>query len=294
MNDTALPALMPLRDLLRTHELFAKKSFGQHFLLDERILDGIVNHAGDMQNYHVFEIGPGPGGLTRAMLAKGATLTIIEKDSRFLPLLKPLQNAYPNQLHIIEGDALKVNLMEHSPAPRKIVANLPYNVATPLLVKWLHDIAAHGQKAYTQLTLMFQKEVAERIVAAPATDAYGRLAVLTGWLCDTIWNQDLPAGAFTPPPKITSSVITLLPLAKPRFEANLKSLEHVTASAFNQRRKMLRGSLKSLGVDAETLLKNADIDGTKRAEVLDVEAFCRLANAYDALTKSDTKSGNQF
>ncbi len=283
MNSSPL-ALPPLRDLLRMHELAAKKSFGQHFLLDERVLDGIVDFAGDIRGCHVFEIGPGPGGLTRAMLARGARLTVIEKDSRFLPLLTPLADHYPNQLDIVEGDALKINLLTHASAPRKIVANLPYNVATPLLIHWLHDVAAHGQNAFTQLTLMFQKEVAERIVAAPDSDAYGRLAVLTHWLCDTVWNQDLPAGAFTPPPKVTSSVITLLPLAKPRFPANLKSLERVTASAFNQRRKMLRGSLKALGVNVEQLLRNADINGELRAEVLDTHAFCRLANAYDALT----------
>lgn len=287
-------SLPPLRDLLKAHELFAKKSFGQHFLLDERVLELIASYAGDVENHHVFEVGPGPGGLTRALLARGASVTAIEKDPRFLPLIEPLKETYPSKFTLLQEDALKTNLLELAPSPRKIVANLPYNVATPLLVNWLHEINAHGQNAYTQLTLMFQKEVAERIAAEPDTGAYGRLAVLSNWLCDVVWHQDLPAGAFTPPPKVTSAVISLIPLAKPRFEANLKSFERVVATAFNQRRKMLRVSLKALGLDATALLEHAHIDGTKRAEVLDVEAFSRLANSYDALTKSATKSSSQL
>lgn len=290
----SIPLPLPsLRDMLKEHGLFAKKSFGQHFLLDETLLDTIAHYAGDVSLCNVFEIGPGPGGLTRALLKRGAKLVVIEKDPRFLPMLEALQLAYPHHLTILQEDALGVNLLQLAPAPRKIVANLPYNVGTPLFVGWLHDIAAHGKGAYEQLTLMFQKEVAARIAASPGTKDYGRLAVLAQWLCDITWHQDLPTGAFTPPPKVASSVISLMPLAKPRFDAKLDSLERVTASAFNQRRKMLRSSLKALGVDTERLLTEAQIDGRLRAEVLEVAAFCRLANAYDALIKSATKTGSQ-
>lgn len=282
--------LPSLQTLLSAHGLFAKKSFGQHFLLNEHLLDRIAGYAGDVQGAHVFEIGPGPGGLTRALLKRGAKLTVIEKDPRFLPLLTPLQQAYPEQLTVVQEDALEVELLALAPPPRKIVANLPYNVATPLLVNWLHDVAAHGQSAYAQMTLMFQKEVAERIAAEPGNKDYGRLTVLSQWLCDIVWHQDLPPGAFSPPPKVESAVISLMPLTAPRFEAKLESLERITAASFNQRRKMLRVSLKTLEVDTEKLLHDAGIDGSRRAETLDVESFCRLANTYDDLTSLVTKS----
>jgi len=274
-----LPPLPPLKDLIARHGLNTKKSLGQHFLLDENICARIAHCAGDVAGCTVIEIGPGPGGLTRALLQAGAKqLIAIEKDQRCVAALSELKESFP-QLAVIEADALEADLPTLSPAPRKVVANLPYNVGTALLIKWLDDIHVDPQ-AYQSLTLMFQREVAGRIMAEPGSKDYGRLSVISQWLCETAHHFDLPPGAFSPPPKIHSSVITLVPRPKPLYPADKTALERVVAAAFGQRRKMLRQSLKTLNVDTEALLKAAGIDGTRRGETLSVEEFCRLARKY--------------
>lgn len=270
--------LPSLKLLLQAHGLLAKKSLGQHFLLDEHLLDIIASYAGDVRGQHVIEVGPGPGGLTRALLARGAHVSVVEKDERFAPLLAVLASAYPKQFSLNMADATRVDATELCPAPRQIISNLPYNVGTLLLMNWLMQIAEHGADAYTRLTLMFQKEVARRVMAEPDSKAYGRVSVLSQYLCDMEWHQDVPAAAFSPPPKVDSAVISLVPKAKRVMEVEVARLEKVVATAFNQRRKMLRQALKPLG-DAEALLEAAGIDGTKRAENLSVEEFCRLASA---------------
>ena len=262
-------SLPPIRDVIRRHGLDAKKKFGQHFLLDGNLTDRIVREAGHLSGRHVIEIGPGPGGLTRSLLAaEPASLTAVERDPRCVEALLELKDVFPTPFELIEADALEVKLDDLAPAPRVIVANLPYNVGTALLINWLHQ-----RDGLEKMVLMFQREVAERIAAPPATGAYGRLAVLTQWLCETRILFNIDARAFTPPPKVQSAVIEIIPRTEPLFEADLKKLERVTQAAFGQRRKMLRGSLKSLGIKPE----DADIDPQKRAEELDVEAFCRLA-----------------
>lgn len=274
-----MTTLPPLTQVIEQYDLVAKKSFGQHFLLDEHLLDMIVRYAGNLSDHHVIEIGPGPGGLTRALLKAGAKEVVaVEKDRRCIQALGELAAAYPGRLRIVEADALAVDVSTLTPAPRRIVANLPYNVGTQLLLNWLDAVAT--TQPFASMTLMFQKEVAERIMAAPGGKDYGRLSVLAQWLCEISWHRDLPPEAFSPPPKIDSSVITLTPLFEPRYPADKRALEKITAAAFGQRRKMLRGALKSLGVDAAQLLEKAKIEGTRRAEELTIEEFCRLANSY--------------
>lgn len=276
----------PLKDVIAKHGLFTRKSLGQHFLLDGAVTDKIVLYAGDLKNYNVIEVGSGPGGLTRSLLAAGAkSLTVVEKDDRCIAIMEELKEAIGgDRLHILHGDALKINLLEEVPAPRKIVANLPYNVGTMLLLNWLDDIAVHGAEAYNSLTLMFQDEVAQRIIAVPDTSEYGRLSVISQFLCECRYDFQLPPEAFSPPPKVHSAVITLTPRLQPLFSVAKSSLEKVVAAAFGQRRKMLRSSLKSLGVPVEELLEKAGIDGTLRAEVLDVATFCRLAREFELKT----------
>ncbi len=265
---------IPLKDLLRRHGLQADKRLGQHFLLDANVTDKIVRLCGNLKGLHVVEVGPGPGGLTGSILrAEPASLTAIEKDERCLGLLQECYGASP-LFRIIAGDALKVSLPQEVAAPRAVIANLPYNVGTEMLIRWLYDIAANAN-AYQYLTLMFQKEVVDRLAARPSTKDYGRLSVLTQWLCEAAPLFDLPPGAFSPPPKVTSTVVKLTPLASP-LACDIKKLEKVTAAAFGQRRKMLRSSLKSLG--GEALLEKAEIEPTLRAENLTVEQFIRLAN----------------
>jgi 16S rRNA (adenine1518-N6/adenine1519-N6)-dimethyltransferase len=286
--------LPPLKDTIRQHGLDARKALGQHFLLDSRITDRIVVYAGDMKEHHLIEVGPGPGGLTRSLLAAGAkSVTVVEKDERCLAIMSELAMAYgADRMHILHEDATKTDLVAAVPAPRKIVANLPYNVGTLMLLNWLDDIYKHGPSAYTSLTLMFQKEVAERIVAAPGDGAdYGRLSVICQFLCECRYDMELPPGAFSPPPKVSSAVVTLTPRAKPLSPISKEVLERVVAAAFGQRRKMLRGALKSLGVDTEALLKAANVDGTRRAETLDVPTLCRLAEAYVSLCGAAKSSG---
>ncbi len=255
----------------------ARRSLGQNFLLDLNLTRRIARAAGPLDDAHIIEVGPGPGGLTRAVLAEGARHVVaIERDRRCLAALEPLAAAYPGRLTLIEGDALVLDPAALCPSPRKIVANLPYNIATALLLRWLDRV-----RAYDSLTLMFQREVAERLVAVPRSPAYGRLSVIVQWLCEAKILFDVPPRAFVPPPKVTSSVVRLIPRATPLAPADKTTLERVTAAAFGQRRKMLRASLKALGVPVENLLAAAGIPGTARAEELSVADFCALAEAVN-------------
>ena len=275
-----LPTLPPLRDVIKRHDLSARKALGQHFLLDTNITDKIVRFSDDLTGVNVIEIGAGPGGLTRSLLNSNAKCVYaVEKDDRCIAALGELKNAYGERLTIIPEDALNLSLAEIVPAPRAIVANLPYNIGTPLLVNWLDDIALNS-KAYNSLTLMFQKEVAARLFAERDTKQYGRLAVMTQWLCEIEHCFDLPPSAFVPPPKVSSTVIKLIPLTKPHYEADKRKLEKTLAAAFGNRRKMLRSSLSTASDDTESWLRAADIDPTRRAETLSVEEFCRLARNF--------------
>ncbi|ESQ92491.1 16S rRNA methyltransferase [Asticcacaulis sp. AC460] len=270
--------LPTLRESLEQHGLMAKKAFGQHFLLDLNITRKIVRLGGPFDGDPVIEVGPGPGGLTRALLESEASHVIaVEKDSRFLELLSELNSAYGDRFEVIDGDALKVDEAQlladrKLPVGAHIVSNLPYNVGTPLLIKWLT-----GPWQPKSLTLMFQLEVALRVVAPVGDDDYGRLSVISQVLCDGVKVMDLPARAFTPPPKVDSAVVRLVPRAERPAAAVIKNLEKVTAAAFGQRRKMLRSSLKSLG--GEALLDKAEIDATLRAEQVHPDGFLRLATA---------------
>jgi 16S rRNA (adenine1518-N6/adenine1519-N6)-dimethyltransferase len=278
--DVDISALPPLREVIAQHGLAARKSLGQNFLLDGNLTDRIARAAGDLTETGVVEVGPGPGGLTRALLANGAREVVaIERDPRAVTALGDLVAVADGRLRLIEGDALDFDATALVAAPRAIVANLPYNVATPLLIGWLHALAA-SPDAFTGLTLMFQKEVAARLTAAPGSRTYGRLSVLVQWLCEARRLFDVPARAFTPPPKVTSSVVQLLPRPEPLGEADIASLEAVTRAAFGQRRKMLRSSLKALAGDVGALLEKAEIAGEARAETLSVAQFCALARAY--------------
>jgi 16S rRNA (adenine1518-N6/adenine1519-N6)-dimethyltransferase len=273
MSVTALP---PLREVVARHGLDARKSLGQHFLMDGNLTARIVRGAGDLAGRHVIEIGPGPGGLTRPLLESAAAdVTVVEIDPRAVGAMQELRMAFPERLTVVEGDALALDLPALTPAPRQIVANLPYNVATPLLVAWLRRA-----EAFERMTLMFQLEVAERICAAPDTPAYGRLAVLAQWVCDTSMQLRIPPAAFTPPPKVWSAVVGLVPRPEQPGPALFAAMERLTAAAFGQRRKMLRGSLRALG--GERLLAAADIAPERRAETLDVAEFDLLARILAA------------
>ncbi|WP_099866298.1 16S rRNA (adenine(1518)-N(6)/adenine(1519)-N(6))-dimethyltransferase RsmA [Pararhizobium haloflavum] len=270
---SAIDGLPPLRDVIATHGLDAKKALGQNFLLDLNLTQKIARAAGLLNGVTVIEVGPGPGGLTRALLALDAGSVIaIERDARCLPALAEVGAHYPGRLRVIEGDALTHGYDDGIAGPVKIVANLPYNVGTQLLVNWL--TVEPWPPAYQSLTLMFQREVAERIVARPGDSAYGRLGVLAGWRTEARIVFDVPPQAFTPPPKVTSSVVHLVPRADP-VACEGPVLARVTQAAFGQRRKMLRQSLKALG--GEELLTKAAIDPTRRAETLSIEEFCTLA-----------------
>ena len=267
--------LPPLRDVIRRFELGARKALGQNFLLDLNLTRRIARTAAPLEDANIIEIGPGPGGLTRALLLEGAKhVTAIERDQRCIAALRELEAAFPGRLGIVEGDALQIDAARLVPAPRKIVANLPYNIATPLLIGWLGQV-----REFASLTLMFQKEVAARLAAAPGEDAYGRLSVLTQWLCSVKLAFDVPPQAFVPAPKVTSTVVHLTPRATPLATCDQPLLERVTAAAFGQRRKMLRQSLKSLGSDTAALIAAAGAAPTARAEELSIEQFCALARA---------------
>ena len=271
-----IDGLPPLRDVIRTHELVAKKQLGQNFLLDLNLTAKIARMAGDLAGADVLEVGPGPGGLTRGLLAEGARRVLaVEKDARCLPALEEIAAAYPGRLEVLQGDALALDLAAHLTPPVKVVANLPYNVGTELLIRWLTPLV--WPPFWTSLTLMFQKEVAERIVAKPGSDAYGRLAILAQWRADARIVLTLPPEAFVPAPKVHSAVVHLTALPAPRYPADPAVLERVVAAAFNQRRKMLRSALKGLAPDIEARLLAAGIEPTRRAEEIPLEGFCALA-----------------
>lgn len=267
-------SLPPLRDVIARFGLGARKALGQNFLLDLNLTGRIARSAGLPDGVGVVEVGPGPGGLTRALLATGAREVVaVERDTRFIEALQDVVEASRGRLRIIEADALDVDPVDLTPAPRAVVANLPYNVATPLLIGWLKRV-----DEYVSLTLMFQKEVADRLVAQPGSKAYGRLSVITQWQAEARVLFNLPAKAFTPPPKVESTVVHLTPRAV-REPADWAAMEAVTAAAFGQRRKMLRQSLKSLG-NAEAMLEAAQIRPTARAEEVPIAGFAALARAW--------------
>jgi 16S rRNA (adenine1518-N6/adenine1519-N6)-dimethyltransferase len=278
---SALDDLPPLRDVIRRHGLSAKKSLGQNFLLDLNLTARIARAGGPLDGITAVEIGPGPGGLTRALLASGARRVVaIERDSRAVAALDEIEAHYPGRLTVIPGDALEVDIAPYlDGGPARIAANLPYNIATALLVRWL--ATEPWPPWFDAMVLMFQREVAERIVAKPGNKQFGRLAVLAGWRTEAKIMFDVAPSAFVPPPKVTSSVIRLIPRAAP-LPCTRTTLERITAAAFGQRRKMLRQSLRSLGADPAPLLAAAAIDPAARAEDIPVEGFVALANALDA------------
>lgn len=273
---SAIDTLPPLREVIASHGLSARKSLGQNFLLDLNLTAKIARQAGDLSGCDVLEIGPGPGGLTRGLLAEGARKVLaIEKDARCLPALAEIAAAYPGRLQVIEGDALEVDPLAHLTPPIRVAANLPYNVGTELLVRWLTP--PQWPPFWQSLTLMFQREVAERIVAQPGSKAYGRLAILASWRADARIVLNLPPEAFTPPPKVSSAVVHLTALETPRYPADAATLSRVVAAAFNQRRKMLRAALKGVAPDIEDRLIAAGLKPTDRAEQVPLEGFCALA-----------------
>jgi len=257
--------------VIARHGLTARRKLGQHFLLDLNLTARIARAAGDLAATNVVEVGPGPGGLTRALLEAGAAQVVaVERDPRCIAALEELAAIYPGRLKVVEGDARAIDPVDLVAPPRRIVANLPYNIGVPLLLSWLGRAAD-----YAGLTLMFQKEVADRLVGRPRSKDYGRLSVMVQWLCEVRREFNVDRHAFTPPPKVASSVVTLVPRRLPLAQANMADLEQVTAAAFGQRRKMLRTSLKPLGLDPQSL----GLDPTARAEELTVEQFCILARA---------------
>jgi 16S rRNA (adenine1518-N6/adenine1519-N6)-dimethyltransferase len=273
---TGIDTLPPLRQVIARHDLVARKALGQNFILDLNLTAKIARTAGDLSGCDVIEVGPGPGGLTRGLLAEGARHVVaVEKDARCLPALAEIAAAYPGRLTVIHGDALEVDLATHLTPPVRIVANLPYNVGTELLVRWLTPNV--WPPFWESLTLMFQREVADRIVARPGSKAYGRLALLAQWRTVPRIVMDLPPEAFTPAPKVRSAVVHLAARAEPAFPADRAVLERVVATAFNQRRKMLRAALRGLAPDIEDRLLAAGIAPTARAEEIGLEQFCTLA-----------------
>jgi 16S rRNA (adenine1518-N6/adenine1519-N6)-dimethyltransferase len=278
--------LPPLREVIRAHGLMARKQLGQNFLLDLNLTRRIARTAAPLEGCTVYEVGPGPGGLTRALLMEGAERVIaVERDPRCLAALEEVSAAYDGRLQIIEGDALTVDeraILADAKGPVRIVSNLPYNVGTALLTKWL--TADPWPSWFTSLTLMFQREVADRIIAQPGTKAYGRLSVLSQVRCKTSLAFSVPRQAFVPPPKVTSAVVHLVPRPEPEPRVSIRSIEKITAAAFGQRRKMLRASLKSLIQDPEALLTGIGIAPTARAEELTIEDFLKLARAYEAIS----------
>lgn len=273
--DDAVENLPPLRSIIADHQLSARKHLGQNFLLDLNLTRRIARAAGPLEQGTIVEIGPGPGGLTRGLLLEGAQrLVAVEKDARAVAALETLTVAAGSRLTVHLADASRINLADLGPAPLRIAANLPYNIATQLLIGWLYHL-----DHIASMTLMFQREVADRLVAAPGCAAYGRLSVLVGWLTKAEKLFDLPASAFTPPPKVTSTVVRLIPRAQPLAAANRATLERLTAAAFGQRRKMLRASLRSLG--GADMLTAAGINPQARPEELSIEDFCRIAQTLD-------------
>lgn len=273
---SSIDNLPPLRQVITDHELLARKSLGQNFLLDLNLTAKIARQAGDLTQCDVLEIGPGPGGLTRGLLSEGARRVLaIEKDHRCMPALAEIAAAYPDRLQLIEGDALEIDPLAYLTPPIRVAANLPYNIGTELLVRWLTP--PEWPPFWQSLTLMFQREVAERIVATPGSKAYGRLALLAQWRADAKIVINLPPEAFTPPPKVSSAVVHLTALPEPRFPADAAILSRTVAAAFNQRRKMLRAALKGTAPDIEDRLIAAGLKPTDRAEQVPLEGFCALA-----------------
>ena len=276
-----IDGLPPLREVLQTHDLVAKKALGQNFLLDMNLTAKIARMAGDLTACDVLEVGPGPGGLTRGLLAEGARRVLaIEKDPRCIAALEDIAAVYPNRLSVMNADALAVDARALVTPPIRIIATLPYNVGTELLIRWLSPTT--WPPFWDSLTLMFQKEVAERIVAKPRSDHYGRLALLAQWRCDAKIVMNLPPEAFVPAPKVHSAVVHLTRLDAPRYAADFAVLQRITAMAFNQRRKMLRSSLKGLHPDIEGLLLSCGIPPTARAEEISLEQFCALSRAFSS------------
>jgi 16S rRNA (adenine1518-N6/adenine1519-N6)-dimethyltransferase len=271
-----IDTLPPLREVISTHTLNAKKSLGQNFILDLNLTSKIARLAGSLDDHDVLEIGPGPGGLTRGLLSEGARrVVVLEKDIRCMPALEEIKAAYRNKVQIFNVDALEFNARHHLTGPVRIVSNLPYNVGTELLIRWLTP--GDWPPFWETLTLMFQKEVAERIIAAPGSKAYGRLSILAQWKANAKIVMALPPEAFSPPPKVHSAVVHLTALTEPRFPAPERLLSSTVAMAFNQRRKMLRSSLKAASKDIEMVLRDAGLEPTARAEEISLEGFCALA-----------------
>ena len=268
--------LPPLKDVISRHQLRAKKSLGQNFLLDLNVTSKIARYAGNLDQFDILEIGPGPGGLTRSLLHEGARKVVaIEKDNRCIEALEEIQATFPGRLKLLQGDALSTNASEHLTDPVRIIANLPYNIGTELLVRWL--TSKTWPSFWQSMTLMFQKEVANRIVASPGSKAYGRLSVMSQWRCDTKIAFNVPATAFTPPPKVESTLVHFEALKEPKFPAEVEVLEFVVSKAFNQRRKMLRGALKGYFQNVEEGLLSIGVLPTKRAEDITVQEYCAMS-----------------
>ena len=268
--------LPPLKDVISRHKLRAKKSLGQNFLLDLNLTSKIARYAGNLDQFDILEIGPGPGGLTRSLLHEGARKVVaIEKDNRCIEALEEIQATFPGRLKVLQGDALSTNASEHLADPVRIIANLPYNIGTELLVRWL--TSKTWPSFWQSMTLMFQKEVANRIVASPGSKAYGRLSVMSQWRCDTKIAFNVPATAFTPPPKVESALVHFEALKEPKFPAEVEVLEFVVSKAFNQRRKMLRGALKGYFQNVEEGLVSIGVLPTKRAEDITVQEYCAMS-----------------
>tara|TARA_B100001057_G_scaffold307614_1_gene307706 strand:- start:1826 stop:2665 length:840 start_codon:yes stop_codon:yes gene_type:complete len=272
--------LPPLRDVIYKHELRAKKSLGQNFLLDLNLTSKIARYAGNLEQSDVLEIGPGPGGLTRSLLNQGARKVVaIEKDKRCIAALKEIQNLFPGRLEIVQGDALSTEVIYNLTEPVRIIANLPYNIGTELLVRWLNTTT--WPSFWQSMTLMFQKEVANRIVASPGSKAYGRLSVMSQWRCNAQIAFNIPSTAFTPSPNVESTLVHFDALKEPRFPAEVNKLEFVVSKAFNQRRKMLRGALKGHFTNVEEGLSTIGVLPTKRAENVTIKEFCAMAQILE-------------
>ena len=268
--------LPPLKDIISKYEIRAKKSLGQNFLLDLNLTSKIARYAGNLKQSDVLEIGPGPGGLTRSLLNEGARQVVsIEKDNRCIAALEEIQSLFPGRLRLLQGDALSMNVTQYLTDPIRIIANLPYNIGTELLVRWLNS--KNWPSFWESMTLMFQKEVANRIVARPGSKAYGRLSVMSQWRCNTKIAFNIPATAFTPPPKVESAVVHFEALNEPKFPAEVDKLEFVVSKAFNQRRKMLRGALKGHFINVEEGLFSIGVLPTKRAENITVQEYCAMS-----------------
>ena len=271
-----METLPPLKDVISKHKLSAKKSLGQNFLFDLNLTSKIARYAGNLEQSDVLEIGPGPGGLTRSLLNEGARKVVaIEKDTRCIAALEEIKILFPGKLEIVQGDALSTDLRQYLTQPVQIIANLPYNIGTELLVRWLNSTT--WPSFWQSMTLMFQKEVANRIVANPGTKAYGRLSVMSQWRCNAKIAFNIPAAAFTPPPKVESALVHFEALKEPKFPAEVDILEYVVTKAFNQRRKMLRGALKGYFQNVEEGLLSIGVLPTKRAEEITVKEYCAMS-----------------